>query len=361
MTHPEFLQHWKRKYPQPETLLNGGEVFVFAARGSNYCRVRCPFCERKGKGPDKNHHCNAHYEQGWYKCVRCGSGGSIQYLLGIREEVKPAAPWKSYVSDPNTRKIDPAMAARSRGLEAARVKPGGCQPLNDLSRTHVAWKYLLSEGFSIRQLEQLCETHGIYYCISGIQITDDPVNTTTHRLIFEITEGGINYGWQARWLPKTWPPSAQDLEMGNRVQKYLFSPGIRKSFLLYNWDTAQEWDTWVLVEGIKKVWKTGPFGLAAFGASNTVKPPEETSEKVREQFWSMRLKKGNRPVVLIYDRDAWEICQEHTKGLIEMGIDATAIQLPNHKPGDLDKYLTPEILQLIKTHTGRLPQKIASK
>lgn len=362
MTREEFLLGWKARYPANTTIADNGAACIYAAKGSSYIRVTCPYCAKTKHGPDTNHHLHAHYEQSWFKCQRCGESGTLEWLLG-RWKAKPKTqtPWKEYRSTAENQKVDPAMLSRSRGLEASRVKPGICVPLQEVKRSEPAWQYLLSEGFSQARLLSLAESYGIYLCIQGRQFTAHPENTTTNRLIFEIREGHTLFGWQARWLPNHWPPTEEDLRMSKRVQKYLISPGLKKTHILYNWDQAQAYDMWVVVEGVKKVWKTGPFALATFGIGNNAIPPEETSAEAYNGYWSVRLKNGRRPIVLLYDRGAWDQAQIHAIALRSLGVEAIPAPLPadESRPDDLDGYMTPEILQIIKNAAGRLPKRIA--
>jgi hypothetical protein len=364
VNHQDFLLAWRIKYPDPSSLLDNGASRFYPGKGTMYVQVRCPFCKKNGKGEDKSHHCNAHYEDGseWFKCQRCGEGGSIQYLLGIQKQ-KPQTQnnsdnWSTFVSRPETRKTDPRLLARSKGLEGSRIKPGATVALCDLPRSHVAWQYLKSEGFTEDKILGLAEKHGIFYCQHGTQFTGNELNTTSHRLIFEIREEDQTYGWQARWLPKHWPPSPEDIAMSKEIEKYLFSPGLKKSYMLYNWDYAQRWDSWIVVEGIKKVWRTGEFSLSVFGISNSATPPIDASEGALNQYWSMRLLNGNRPIGILYDKDALSTAVSQVEKLKAMGVDAKVIPLPANGPKDLDSYPTPEIRQIIKNHMGRLPKII---
>lgn len=360
MTKEEFLGAWKIKYPAKTTIADGGASSLYATKGSKYLRLTCPYCAKTKLGQDTNHHLNAHYEQGWFKCQRCGESGTTDWLLGKwKGSPKPKEAWKEYKSSQENQKVDPALLARSRGLEATRVKPGICIPLQELKRSEPAWQYLLAEGFSQPKLLELAETYGIHVCVQGRQFTSKPENTTTGRLIFEIREGRTLFGWQARWLPAQWPPTEDDRRMSARVQKYLISPGLKKSHILYNWTIAQKYDMWVVVEGIKKVWKTGPFALATFGVGNNPSPPEECSAEAYNEFWSVRLKRGNRPVVLLYDKGAWKQARLHAAQLAEMGVEAIPAALPENGADDLDNYMTQEILQIIKNAAGRLPKRIA--
>lgn len=230
--------------------------------------------------------------------------------------------------------------------------------MDALRRSHPAWQYLMAEGFTVHDIERICETYGVHYCIQGISMTENPENTTTGRLIFEIQEGGILYGWQARWLPESWPPKEEDKAKAKRVEKYLFSPGFRKSHILYNWDAAQAYDTWAVVEGAKKVWKAGPYALASFGIGNSPHPPADAAGEAYEKHWAVRLAKSGRKIAIIYDKGAEEQASLHAAVIREMGGDATAATLPEHGPADLDNYMREEILQIVKKTCGRLPRRI---
>lgn len=358
----EFLRDWTQKNPRPDSILDRGEPRFYPSQGSYYVQVNCPLCTKTGKTPDTSHHCYVHYELGWFKCFRCSAQGSIDYLLGRKKQTKATnsqpKPWSSYTSTPETRVADPRLINRAKGLEGSKIKPGVTITLENIPKSHPAWQYLLSEGFSLQEISSLSEKYGIYYCMQGRQFTSNPENTTTGRIIWEIREAGHLYGWQARWIPSHWPPTQEDKEIQQRTDKYIISPGLKKSFILYNWDYAQRWDAWVLVEGAKKVWKTGEFALASFGISNNPKPPEDLQGSSLDQYWSMRLKNGNRPVLMLYDKDGFSTSLSHEKALREMGVEALAISLPENGPNDLDSYNKFEIKQIIKNQFGRLPKLI---
>lgn len=357
----EFLRCWAEKHPKLDSILDRGEPKFYPSQGSYYVQVNCPYCINNGKLADTHHHCHVHYELGWFKCFRCNQRGGIDYLLGRSKpklSKEPAKSWTTYTSTPETRVSDPRILNRAKGLESSKVKPGVTVTLDSIPKSHPAWQYLLKEGFSYEEISSLSEKYGIYYCVQGRQFTSNPENTTTGRIIWEIREGGELYGWQARWIPPHWPPTQEDKELESRVDKYIISPGLKKSFILYNWDFAQRWDAWVLVEGSKKVWKAGEFALASFGISNNPKAPADLPKESLDQYWSIRLKNGNRPVLILYDKDGFSTAQSHEKTLREMGVDAKAVCLPENGPNDLDNYSKFEIKQIIKTNLGRLPRLI---
>jgi hypothetical protein len=380
MNRKAFLEEWNAKHrhgPKGEAL-DGGAASFYATRGTYYVRVHCPYCEKKGKGADTKFHCHVHYDdpkterhpesgnpihsEGWFKCLRCGTGGSLEYLLGRRSTPPKQKAWSTYVSLPENRVADPRILNRARGL-GTKARPGSTIALGDLPKSHQAWRYLVNEGFTVPEIESLCELHGIYYCVAGKSMTSNPKNTTTGRLVWEIREGGELLGWQARWLPKVWPPTDEDVAESQEVEKYLFSPGLRKSHILYNWDAAQRWDMWIVVEGAKKVWKTGEFALATFGIGNNPHPPEEEGvpKEIKEKYWSLRLSRGQRPVGLLYDKGALSTAMSHQKVLENMGVECRVIKTPEHGPEDLDDYSTFEIRQMIKSTMGRLPKVSVQK
>lgn len=344
MTKSEFLAKWKAKYPNPSSIIENAEDFFYEARQSTYTRVNCPYCRKRGFSADTKHHCHVHYEQEWFKCHRCGAGGSLRFLLGVYSS-----------KDSESKKSPPVIRKQDTPKRKFKIKPGGCIPITSLPPDHIALQYLLSEGFSMEELKRITETYRTFYCFQGIELSG---GSTTHRIIFEIEESNEVIGWQARWLPKQWPPSEEDLLNQEKEKKYLLSPGFRKSQSFYNWDIAQNWDVFVLVEGVKKVWKTGPWALGTFGIGNSVKVSDLLPSEEKNKFWSERLKLAQRPVLILYDKDGFSTALSHEKGLRELGVDATAIPLPKDGPKDLDDYHKIEIRKILLQTLGRLPKPI---
>jgi len=354
VTLAEFQTAWKLKYTDPNTL---GPMGYYATGNSQYIQVTCPFCVRRfrDRTPDRGHHLNVHYEKEWFKCLRCNSRGPLESLIG-KQRLKETPKSGVYIFDPNK-----VVSTRPKtvDLSGSSCKPGNViAPLTSIPKHHPAWEYLVSEGFTRPQITELASIYGIYVCLHGKAFCGDSGNTTTNRLIFQIQEGKKILGWQARWLPTQWPPSEEDKAASKLFQKYLISPGLRKEYLLYNWDLAQEWDTWVIVEGIKKVWKTGPYAMANFGVGSNGVPPEGLPRDAYSKFWTVRLANSKRRVVFLYDKGAENQAEEHVKNVNELGGNASAAFLPEDGADDLDDYQTPEIRRVILDHLGYLPKKI---
>jgi hypothetical protein len=344
-----FLQEWRLDNSE-ETLLNHGEIFFW--QGSPYARVRCPFCAQdKRLGPDKAHHCHVH--EGWFRCQRCGTKGPLRKLLG--REPMPTPGKKSVLKRPLI--VGPNLF----GGPAAKSSPGSTIWMGDLPRTHPSWRYLIEqEKFLKSEVEAILRIFPVHVCTHGKPFTKNPLNTTDGRLIFTITEDGKQIGWQARWLPTAWPASPAELALSKDADRYITSPGLRKSFVLYNFDQCLQWDTIVVVEGIKKVWKTGLFSCATLGIGNSTEAPEGLSSKDHAQFWINRLLHASlegRKILFLYDKDGISKGLLHADWIQENGGDAEAIALPSGQPKDLDLYLRVEIAEIIRKANGKLPQR----
>lgn len=365
MTEQEFIELWRVKYSKSDSLYS--TTPTSHASSGDYFRVKCPYCEKRNPelGPDKNHHCHVHFKEEYYRCMRCGARAPVlSSLLGLSDDYKALnqKKWDSYrVTE------EEEQRARKKLLHFNRIKskskPGQLISLLDLPATHVAMQYLKSEGFSYKEVRRLCSEYGIFYCNQGKPFTDKPLNTTTHRLIFPIECDGESVGWQARWLPKTsWPPSPEEQKILKQkpslLDKYITSPGMKKSYLPYNWEKAKNWDTIVVVEGIKKVWKTGPFSIGILGISSANQAPEGTLDAIAKKHWIERLKQARKPVWFLFDRNGVSNALEYAQTLSSFGIQARVCALPEGMPDDLDDYKQHQILKILLDRFGNLPKII---
>jgi len=329
---------WLLRHPA-DSVYNAGEVLHY--QDDPYIRVNCPFCPLSGFKPDTSHHLYLHAN--WFKCMRCQKKGSNRILFG-RENIEPQKPWtKKEIQIQRNREVkDPFPKIHTK------VSPGTTVWIKDLPVSHPTWQYLLSERFSKREILQLLNYFPIHYCTNGKPFTRNLDNTTTGRIIFSFSEGKKYIGWQARWLPKEWPPTQEEIERSKSIDRYITSPGLSKSFVLYNIENALKWDTILIVEGVKKVWKTGLFSVATLGVGNSLRPPEGLPQKAVEKFWINRLitagKEGRR-IVFLYDKGAHQNALLHAATLAEEDVHASALRLPDEGPDDLDDYYRTEILK----------------
>ena len=358
MNSTNFLREW-RLDNREDTILNGGERYQW--QGGEYIRVTCPFCKLDKKlGPDLGHHVHVH--EAWFKCQRCGTKGGLNYLIGRNLPI-PTHPkdWKSHTTS-NGPRAKPKKMVDLFGGPASKSSPGRTVWLGDLSISHPAWKYLMeSEKFPEREIRELLEHFPMHVCIEGRQFTKNEENLTTGRLIFTVLEQNQQIGWQARWLPKHWPPRKEDIEQSKRIDKYITSPSFKKSFTLYNIDNAMKWDTIFVVEGAKKVHKLGLFSVASFGVGNNTQAPEGLSATETNSFWINRLisaSKEGREIVFLYDKDAVGKAMIHNEAILEAGGNSSVMTLPIGGPKDVDNYFRAQHIQHILKMRGKLPKRI---
>lgn len=105
--------------------------------------------------------------------------------------------------------------------------------------------------------------YGVGYCPEGAEfIKKDTINGPCvarflqERIVVPVIQGRSLVGWQAR-------------KIGSNcgTVKYLTSPNLSKSKVLYNLDTALLYNVVILVEGVFDVWRLGPQAVALFGTS----------------------------------------------------------------------------------------------
>lgn len=130
--------------------------------------------------------------------------------------------------------------------------PGRVSLLDELPDSHQACSYVRRRGYDPVELAR--QFH-VGYC--------DRVAESRHwhledRLFIPIELGGVLVGWQGRFLgERDWRTCT--------VPKFYNLPDMPKRFLLYNEDQAFQEEDVVVAEGVTKVWRLGPAGLAVLG------------------------------------------------------------------------------------------------
>lgn len=308
---------------------------------SNYGRVwhiRCHYCHLVDPelGPDNSHHSMAKMDTGKFRCIRCGTSGTFDYLF------------KSYVPSPRKGKgIAPTETNNVRRGNKDRL--GRTIQLLGLPRTHIVWRYLFDEGFTENQILFLADQYGILYCEDGFQIGPNEFNVTTHRLVFLFKKNGRVEGWQARWLPYNYEKRKEQNELAKslKISKYLISPGFQKLQMPYNMDVAWENNTIVAVEGVKKVWKTGAFSIGTLGMQMLLpKNPLENPDLY--QYWHVKALKDKKRLVILFDRSGMKSAVALSAWYMKYGGEARVVVLPEGEPDDLDDYTTKRIQTLIR-------------
>ena len=343
----------------------GNPVIHQSAQMGDQIHIRCPHCHIvANRGPDQGFHCYISLSLQVYRCMRCGDSGSLRFLLPHKTEAQIIEHRQRYKGVPDKNQQCRAHAHNSRpvhtqnqrsGSMTFRSGPGRTIPLKTLPITHVAWQYLLAEKFTKPELDDVFEVFRVYFCQKGRQIGRNPANTTEGRLIFEIQHRHQVVGWQARWLPAVWPPPSDELLKckTSGVQKYLLNPGFSKNAYPYNYDLAIKAEKVVAVEGVKKVWKTGPNAIGTFGIQFTLPPPPEQPESIIQSEppltapWIQKLLHYKKTLYILFDRGTEPEAQQTLEWYRMNGGKGKIIKLPQYGPNDLDDYTREEIKKLL--------------
>lgn len=341
MTGEEFCQEWLNLTGGGQNLYHHGRIIHHPAHGPQI-RVNCPYCHRRNPGlrADTRHHLHISLEKERYYCMRCTGSGSVQRLLGNNEKIEVVQPTE--------------FILEIKSHETKVMSPGTTISLNSLPPHHIAWRWLEKERFNREEILQIAKIYPIHYCVKGRQMTDNLANTTEGRLIFGIREGDKTIGWQARWIPTN---DDLDQKPPEDYDKYLTMPGFSRKTYLYNWDIAKHWDTIVVLEGIKKVWKAGPFAVGLFGL---MQPPDINRAWAE---WAEKLESTKANLVFLMDRNSTEygvglanyFRKRNPKKL------SVAISMPSGAPDDLDGFTRSEAVGFLKEQLGGLPQIVKTK
>jgi CBS domain-containing protein len=142
----------------------------------------------------------------------------------------------------------------------------GVIPVCALDKNHPAVKLLKKDH--ITDLTECWDEYGVGYITAedAVDIVFDKGDdgqtkiNSAHSLVFPVYYNNEFVGWQLRFVPGT--PN------GNRMGKMKYLHVFPKGQYLYNYDKAKEFNSVVVVEGVKKAWKF-PNGVATFGKGIT--------------------------------------------------------------------------------------------
>jgi DNA primase len=143
-----------------------------------------------------------------------------------------------------------------------------------------------------------------------------------NRIIFPIKRDGKLVGWQAREVPARFgrPYSA-------RGPKYWGMPGMRKRFMLYNYDNAINKNYLVITEGPTDVHSVGDHAVALLGKSMAY-----------QQYQLVLNHWEGKPVILILDPDAYDEMRGVVQNMLTNNVVIVEILLPEgYDCGDYDK------------------------
>ena len=190
--------------------------------------------------------------------------------------------------------------------------PGQLLPLSQLARAmpgHEAVQYLCGQR---RYTTSMLDKYEIQYCTYAPRYPE-----AAGRIIFPIRYEGRLTGWQARYI------GTADWRV---IPKYYGMPGMRKRFMLYNYDIAKNMPFVCVVEGVTDCHVLGDAGVAILG-----KTLSRFQAELLVNTW------GNKPILLIFDPDAREEMRATVTDLRECGAIVLEIVLPGeHDCGDYD-------------------------
>ena len=128
--------------------------------------------------------------------------------------------------------------------------PGAMWLLDDMkarSPNHAAIEYLEAR---LMDPVYLAKRFGVAFC-------SDSSGVAHNRIVAPVFYEGKLVGWQARSLG----------EPRGGTPKWYTSPGMKRGQVIYNFDTAKNYKTKVIVEGPPDVWGFGPQAMGIFGKS----------------------------------------------------------------------------------------------
>ena len=360
-TEQTFRLHWSKPDSQYDP-----KGSIYSIQFGEQFNVKCPFCHiiQPNLGPDKSYHCKITLKQNRFYCMRCGFNSHINFLLEnpTREAViKMALKRKVRI---NTRTLsvsktdrDDAPVTPPRNSTYWDIPDEDRMPLTVLPEEHPVIQWLLTE-FSLDDVKFLTNIYKLAYCTKGKALKNDPTNTTTHRLIIPMFDvNGVETAWQARYIPRVLTSEEEQKAMmeANEIRKYLIQPGYSKNEAPYNWHLAKYHQNVAIVEGAKKVWRTGLHATAFLGM-----PPSNLS--LSPTSWLKDALERQIRLVIILDKGCYsKACMFAKNYRRNTGIPAIAMRLHLDGPKDLDKYSKEEIARVFERGVALLDKYGSSK
>lgn len=244
--------------------------FGAAKRGNGYwVRVRCPTCAPRD-------------------AVKMKRGVHLRTLTSNCFICRKQFDWADIFGSTPIRPSTEGTFIEEKEHPQAREWPcKGVIPISALQEDHPAVKFLEKDHLTDRTRLWMEYRVGYITREDAIDIWFDKLDgsrtsiNTANSLVFPVHYNKEFIGWQLRFVPGT--------PQGDRMGKMKYLHVFSKGKYLYNYDTAKQYNSVVLVEGIKKAWKF-PNGVASLGKGIS-------SEQIQLlQEWD--------EIILMYDGDA---------------------------------------------------------
>ena len=158
-----------------------------------------------------------------------------------------------------------------------------------------------------------------------------------NRIYIPITANNHLVGWQGRIVGEA-----------AKAPKYYNSPGMKKSRMLYNLDSAKTQPFLVVVEGIPSVWRIGLSAVCLFGKSLS-----------NWQRLTIATEFSSKPVFLVLDNDAQEQTESIYASLSAIGVKVIPVFLPDSRdPAD---YSREELFDLLQSTADAIGAEVDLK
>ncbi len=283
--------------------------------------ICCPECEKRDKSSDTEYKCWINPKKGMFLCYRCGwSGSLVTFIRGILNcDYRNAT--KILMGDPldkidymNMKLFDEEVDWSDPQIDVKSVDlPYGYIPIESehdyLTERGIPWQYARDHDWGYAE---------IGFCQNRIIVPFYMEN----QMVF----------WQARWIG----------ELPKGTQKVLNPKGTSARHVLFNYDSAKEFEQIVLVEGFVDAVKCGDNAMALNG--KTLHP--------QQLLWLEKTKA--KEVVLFLDADAWE-APSSKKSSAQMAVDLLRIKfkvkvakLPKGQDPGMFSYKDPQLLKIIE-------------
>lgn len=294
-----------------------GQYHTYVVHSGEYYRVNCLFCD------DTRHRLWVNHMFGQPDA----NGQPMRFLVVCYNEDCLADPnkWKDFCDTIfGFRNLHHRQSAIDLGFtvtEGASVDPmltdvdmpGDCPPITSLYPQHKAWQYMVGER---NYAPAVLDHYRVCYCR---KVSNPRWSTMLDRIVFPIFMRGKLVGWQGRYVGKAnWQVTP----------KYYGLPGMRKRFMLYNYDNARDQPYVVVTEGPTDVHSIGDTAVALLG-----KNLSQYQINLLVSTWE------GKPIILMLDADAIEENRAAVTDLENMGTNPIIqVDLPDgYDPGDYSR------------------------
>jgi hypothetical protein len=206
--------------------------------------------------------------------------------------------------------FDPDRLAREAAASHERLT--GFEFVDELPPGHPAVRYVRERGFDPG------------YLVDHFRVCH---REREGRLIAPVFARGLEAGWVARAIPghTRLTPGDPGRAWPWREGKYVNSPGLPKSRLLYNLDLASGHPVIGVAEGVTDVWRLGPWGVALLG---------KTMSETQCRLLCRAAEAGGAWIVLLGDADAADAWRANHYRLLGAYVHPERVRLYLFREGD---------------------------